>query len=242
MNGRLGHALRAGATAVGVAGGFMLLASTAQTPDGFIHGGFGGPLNIFSTSSSDVLAIGDGPSDATELAALLKTPVQNVTPNLPYRAAFEPGSTPDTTELNIPADDPASAPVTQQALELASKPVVDAQGRIDCTGALSCKTDPATNVTTVTYPDGVIALVQKVNDMTVVAYKKATEGLQNAVQAVLPQAAAPTTQPPLAAAAAPAPVTDPVPTTGPALPSSTTEAAAPSVDPGPPAPEIDVPD
>ena len=45
---------------------------------------------------------------------------------------------------------------------------------------MSCDFDPATNVTTVTYADGLVAIVQKINDLTVVAYKNATEQLPEA--------------------------------------------------------------
>ena len=47
---------------------------------------------------------------------------------------------------------------------------------------MSCLTDPATHVTTVTYPDGVVALIQQINDMTVVAY-------QTVANAILPDGA-----------------------------------------------------
>ena len=72
MDRRIGQALRAGAAAVGVSAGFMVLATTAQTPDGFVHASLGGPLELFAGAPTDVLAIGDGSNDASELAALLK--------------------------------------------------------------------------------------------------------------------------------------------------------------------------
>ncbi len=237
MDRRIGQGLRAGAAAVGVSAGLMVLASTTQTPDGFIHASFGGPLDIFAGSTAevletDVLAIGDGPNDATELAALLKGPVvKDALPDSPYRVAYEAGSTPETVALNVyPAPQPVGAPATKQALEIVSKPVVDSQGRVDCTGSVSCEFDPATNVTTVKYADGVIALVQKVNEMTVVAYRTAAENLQTTLQALLPPSANQVPQP---AAAAPAPTQATVPTVAPA-PTST---ASPTVDPGPSAPD-----
>ncbi len=243
MDRRIGHALRAGAAAVGVSAGFLILATTAQTPDGFIHASLGGPLDFFSSSPTDVLSIGDGPNDATELAALLQTQVKDVSGSLnsPYRVAFEAGTTPDTSALNVfPAAEAPGALTTKQSLEQISKPIIDSQGRVDCTGSVRCDFDPTTKVTTVTYPDGVIALVQKVNDMTVVAYKTVAESLRSQVQAFLPPSPAPAPLP-MAAAAAP----KPVPTAAPVLPPPAVETAAPAVNPGPPAPEpviTDLPD
>jgi len=183
---RVKDTLRASATAVGVAAGLLALASTAQTPDGYIHASFGGPLDVFSTGSADVLAIGDGTNDATELAALLKGPVgptaRNGAPNSPYRVAYEAGAAPNVTtgSMIVPLMDDQSAtaaPSSRDTAILPSKPVVDSQGKIDCSGAVSCHTDTTTNITTVTYPDGVVAIVQKINDLTVVAYKTITEVL-----------------------------------------------------------------
>lgn len=234
MDRRIGHALRASVAAVGVSAGFMALATTAQTPDGFVHASLGGPLDFFGGAPADVLAIGDGSNDATELAALLKAPAQVITegPDSPYRVAFEAGSTPNSSALNVfPADEPAGALTTKQSLDQVSKPIVDSEGRVDCSGSVSCKFDPATKVTTVTYPDGVVALVQKVNDMTVVAYKTLAENLHNQLQALIPTAPAPTPVPsPMAAVPAPTQIPNPV------LPPPTAEAAVPAIDPGPAAP------
>lgn len=238
MNGRIRHGLRGGAAALGVSAGLLILASTTQTPDGFIHASFGGPLDVFGDPSGDVLAIGDGPADAAELAALLQTPVRGAKtqPDTPFRVAFEAGSTPDTTALNVfAADEPNGLPTAKQSLDLAAKPVVDNHGRVDCAGSVSCNFDPATNVTTVTYADGLVAIVQKINDLTVVAYKNATEHLPKPVQSLLPPAP-PQIAPPLAAAAAPAPA----PATAPVLPPPASETAAAAVDPGPAAPIEDL--
>lgn len=238
MEGRIGHVLRAGAAAVGVSAGLMVLASTAQTPDGFIHASLGGPLDLFSGSSTEVLAIGDGPTDAADLAALLNTPTEDFTasPDSPYRMAYEAGTTPNLSAPKlIPAADPPSALTTKQSLAQISKPIVDSQGRVDCTGSVSCSFDPATKITTVTYPDGVIAVVQKVNDMTVVAYQTLAENLRSQIQALLPPAP---TQAPSPMASVPAPVQTPVPSAAPVLPPPVAvDTAVPAVDPGPPAPE-----
>jgi len=203
--------LRAGATAVGVAAGLMVLASTAQTPDGFIRASFGGTPDLFGSTSSDVLAIADGSNDVAELGALLKGWVNNGDADPPYRVTHEAGST---------------DPTTKDAAILPSKPVVDSDGRVDCTGAVSCHTDPLTKVTSVTYPDGIVAVVQIVNNVTVVAYKTVAGILPSQLQSLLPAPPSPAPTPEVASSpkwAAPAP-----------------DATADPVDPGPPAPDPDL--
>lgn len=184
----------------------MLLATSGQTTDGFVHANFGGPLGLFGASSAEsqsgVLAIGDGSSDATELATLLNTTGATAKAG-PFQVTFEPGAGPGSSELRVfPTAKPAAARVSDQSLALPNKPVVDAQGRIDCSGSVSCLTDPATKITTVTYPDGVVALVQKINDTTLVAYKTVVNALPAQLQNIFPEAPAPA---PMAAAAAAAP-------------------------------------
>lgn len=240
MNRRMRRAARASVTAVGVAAGLMVLASTTQTPDGFMHAGFDGPLSIFASSAADlqtdVLFIGDGPNDATELAALLNGPTRG-NPETPYRVAYEAGSTPNSLGVTaLPTDPPQSARITDQALAL---PVVDAQGRVDCTGAVRCTVDPSTNVTTVTFPSGVVALVQKVNDTTVVAYRVLNGALPSGLQSLLPAPPPAKVPSPAAAAAAPAPAPTPVQPGSPAVTAAAP--VAPAIDPGPPAPEPQVP-
>lgn len=190
MNSYVRPALRAGATAVAAATGFMVLASTGQTPSGFVPASFGGPLGLFDSSAvnamADVVTIGDGPADANELATLLKTagPITPAT-SAPLQATFTPGAVPNTAELSVgPATGSASAPTSKQSQPL--KAVLDGQGKVDCSKALSCQTDPATNVTTVTYPDGVVAIVQRINDMTLVAYKTVGAAIQDGIESLLP--------------------------------------------------------
>lgn len=248
---RVKDGLRAGAAAVGVAAGLMVLASTSQTPDGFIHASFGGPMDVFSPgSAADVLAIdGRASYDASELAALLKGPASPIAelPNSPIRAAFEAGATPSpttqtTTPSVVPFVGPTAAPALKDAAILPVKPVVDSQGRVDCTGSVSCKTDPTTNTTTVTYPDGIVAIVQKINDLTVVAYKTLTDVLPEDVRAFLPPVPNPGQ---VSIASPPAPFST---ATSPVAPSSLPSAAAvpsidmptPSFDPGPIAPDTDL--
>ncbi len=208
MDRRTKDTLRVAATVVGVSTGLLALASTAQTPDGYIHASFGGPLDVFSSNTADVLSIGDGANDATELATLLKGPVgpaaKDGAADSPFRVAYEAGVAPNATTgaaTVMPSADPtAPSPDGKDPVILPSKPVVDAQGRIDCAGAVSCKTDPATNVTTVTYPDGVVAVVQKINGLTVVAYKTIIGALPSEIATLLPP---PPSAPPVLAAVAP---------------------------------------
>ena len=188
------HAVRAGVSAVGVAAGLMFLASTSQTPDGFTQASFDGPLSIFGNSApehqGDVVAIGDGTGDTSELAAILNGPTPVGNPKAAYQQEFNAGvESPSVGVSAVPAAKPAvGASTSKQSLSLPSKSVVDAQGRVDCTGSVSCVTDSVTNVTTVTYPDGVVALVQKINDMTVVAYKTLADFMPSGIQAMLPAA------------------------------------------------------
>lgn len=236
------HVVRTGVSTVAVAAGLMVLASTTQTPDGFIQTGFRGPLAVFGNAApedpSDLLAIGDGFGDVGELAAILNAPAPGVGTEPPASVVFEAGtgaiSAPAT--IGVPV---TQAPITKQSLTLPKNPVVDAQGRVDCTGSVSCTTDPVSRVTTVTYADGVVALVQQINDMTVVAYKTVTQVLPDQVQALLP----PPIQLPLPAvaprpaAAAPA-VQSPAiqaPTIEDPEPQSETSAIDPGLDVPPPA-------
>lgn len=243
---RVKDGLRAGAAAVGVATGLMVLASTSQTPDGFIHASFGGPMDVFSpASATDVLAIGGGAADdASELAALLKGPTSPTAevPDSPIRAAFEAGATPSVSAPRLmPTIDPTFAPELKDASILPVKPVVDSQGKIDCSGSVSCKTDPVTNITTVTYPDGIVAIVQKINDLTVVAYKTLTDVLPDEVRSLLPPVPDPG---PVVLAAPPhgtsttQPVAPPSLSTAAAVPAVTPDVTPPSFDPGPIAPDV----
>lgn len=231
MGGQTRHVGRISATAFGVAGALMLLATTGQTTDGFVHANFGSPLGVFGASPADsqagVMAIGDGSSDATELATLLNTAATAVAKPGPFRVTLEAGAGPNASELRVfPTTAAAAAQISDQSLALPNKPVVDAQGRIDCSGAISCQTDPVTSITTVAYADGIVAMVQKINDTTVVAYKTVTAALPAQLQNLFPQP--PAAPGPLPAAAAP----DSAPAAAPA-----TEAPA-AADPADPVPGI----
>ena len=122
--------------------------------------------------------------------------------------------------------------------------MVDAQGKVDCTGAVSCLLDPKTNVTTVTYSDGTMAMVQRINGMTLVAYQNGTGKAQSQPKPL-------TTPTPLPLAAVPAkPGPSPLASVSiPAAPATASDAPAvdsvPVVNPGPAAtdqPSSTIPD
>lgn len=232
---RAKHVARISATTFGVAGGLLLLATTGQTTDGFVHANFGSPLGVFGAaqagSQADVMVIGDGSSDATELATLLNTAATEIAKPGPIRVNFEAGADPKASELAVfPSTSAVSARVSDQSLALPNKPVVDAQGRIDCSGAVSCLTDPATNITTVTYADGIVALVQKINETTVVAYKAVTNALPAELQNLFPPVPASAAPMPAAAAPAPAPAGAPDPAPAADAPVAADPAEAPVPD------------
>ncbi|AKK26057.1 hypothetical protein [Mycobacterium sp. EPa45] len=114
-----------------------------------------------------------------------------------------------------------------------SKPSVDKSGGVDCTGTTSCQTDPRTQITTLTYPDGVVAIIQRINNITLVAYKTLGAAVRGeALPAPIPDAppappAPPAVQPGPAAAVqtsptAPPPSPTPAPVGAPAAPATST--------------------
>lgn len=139
----------------------------------------GGPVGVygsFLTKDEDDLISVAGPEGAAQLTLLLnssahRTAGDGTTALTPANVASEFYSTPNSNVLNVFAD-PATMNdhLSRQNSERESRPTIDEHGDVDCAGALTCNTDPSTNSTTVTYPDGVVAVVQKVNNLTVVAY------------------------------------------------------------------------
>ena len=197
--------VRAGALTVAAATGLMMLASTGQTPSGFVPAAFGGPLGLFEAPAldgmTDVLAIGDGTVDANDLAALLETTGPSTTPAGPMQAAALTPATAAELALLPPAIEPNSAPVAKESLNL--KPVLDSRGQVDCSKAVSCVVDPATNTTTVTFSDGVVAVVQKINDLTLVAYKTLSDVFDGLLPDGIPALPAAAVPPPVVSASAP---------------------------------------
>lgn len=221
MERRIKPLTRAGATAVVAATGLMMLASTGQTPSGFVPAALGGPLSPFDVPAdgmSDVLSIGDGAVDANDLATLLKTTGPSAAPAGPLQAA-SPTTAANAAALALlpPAIEQASAPTAKQSLDL--KPVLDGQGQVDCSKAVSCVVDPSTNTTTVTFADGVVAVVQKINDLTLVAYKT----LGDVFEGIIPQGL-----PALPAAVVPAPAISAGPATVPDLQPAPSLSARPN--------------
>ena len=242
MERQIRHSLRAGATVVAATAALSVLAYTGQTTDGFIHTNFSGPLSAFGGTSTalpaDVLAIGDGHGDASELAALLKATARPGGTQAPLQLSVQTNSAPGSTQVTVlpGANNAAAAPASKTSLHVSSSPVLDANGKPDCSAAVSCVTDPTTNATTVTLANGVVAVVQTVNDMTLVAYKSVGDALEGAVNALsLPgagisntvQALAPQipslplpTQAPTASPAAAAAVAGPAPETAAPAPAT----------------------
>lgn len=205
--------LRAGAMTVAAATGLLALASTGQTPSGFVPAALGGPLGVFQVpaeaSMAGVMAIGDGTADAGELADLLKTIGPSTVPTGPQTPdVLAAGNSALSAAALAPTAQSAEvvgAPTSKQSLSL--KPVLDGNGRVNCSEAISCETDPTTNITTVTYSDGVVAIVQRINDLTLVAYKTVGDVISGSIDALLPRA----TSALPAAAVPPKPVLAPAP-------------------------------
>lgn len=238
MNRPFPKAARTGATVVGIAAGLLALGYSGQSTDGYVHVAFTGPLGLFGPDSvdsadTDLIAIG-GPGDAAALAALLKSTAPRGSSAQPNRVSLESGNIPNSNQVKaFPAvGSPASAgPAAAPLAAPSNTPTVDEQGQVDCTGAVTCQLDPKTNVTTVTYSDGTMAIVQRINGMTLVAYKnvpvpESVNGkTSNQAKSPAPQTI-PVPQPVAVVPAKPAPS----PLASVAVPSTTTTPEVPAVD------------
>lgn len=164
---------------------------------------------------STVLSVGEGSDDAATLAELLDPDDRgdNV-----FHINYEFDASAPVQVLNVFTDSNALA--THD-----SKPSVDQSGGVNCAGATICHTDPSTQLTTVTYPDGVVAVVERINDIAVVTYKT----LGAAVLGHLDISAPATVPPSPAPASAP---TDSAPA-APDTPAPTDPTAAPAASTGP---------
>jgi hypothetical protein len=154
-------------------------------------------------ADEQVLSIGGGSDDAATLAELLDStdPSANV-----FHINYEFDARAKVQVLTVFTDSNAQA--THE-----SKQTVDQAGGVNCTGAAICHTDPSSGTTTITYPDGVVAVVERINDIAVVAYRTLGAAVLGhlkppAVDAPAPQAATPPAEP---AAPVPAPAADPAP-------------------------------
>lgn len=183
---------------------------------------FGGPVGVYGSfltkDEQDIVAVGS-PDDAAQLTSLLnstgaRTGGEAAVPLTPVTVASESYSTANSNVLNVFAD-PATMNdhLAQQNSPRESRPTINENGDVDCAGALTCSTDPATNSTTVTYPDGVVAVVQKVNDLTVVAYNAIRDMTLGTLERMRPptdlQASAPKAPAPSVVGASPAAPQDP---------------------------------
>lgn len=243
MNRPLKDPLRTCATVAGIAASLMVLGYTGQSTDGFVHASFAGPLGLFGPDSvaidNDVIAIGNGPSDAAAIASLLKATAPSDQLSQRSQSVFEAGSATKPSQANAVPTQQAPAvgsagPAAQPVTPAGGAPVVDAQGKIDCTGAVSCLVDPKTNVTTVTYSDGTVATVQRINGLTMVAYQNANGKAQNQPKSQVPTMPSTPIQAPVAAKPAPSPLAS---VSVPAAPATAPETPAvdsvPVVNPGP---------
>ncbi|TDO08143.1 hypothetical protein EV580_5714 [Mycobacterium sp. BK086] len=163
-------------------------------------------------ADNQVLSIGGGSDDAATLAELLDStdPSNNV-----FHINYEFDASAKVQVLTVFTDSNAMA-------KHDAKQSVDQSGSVNCAGAAICHTDPRSGSTTITYPDGVVAVVERINDIAVVAYRTlgaAVLGHLNPPPVAGPPA--PQSTPP------PAP-TDPAPATAPASPTPADPPAAPA--------------
>jgi hypothetical protein len=198
----------------------LVLHSTATDPTGDAMVEIFDYKALQTDADSGVLAIGGGSDDAATLAELLDPTDQS---NNVFHINYEFDASAKVQVLNVFTDSNALA-------KHDSKPSVDQSGGVNCTGATICHTDPRTQITTVTYPDGVVAVVERINDIAVVAYKTLgaavlghldTSRGDAPASATVPQSTAPA---PASAPGDPAPATDPAsaPADPPAAPAAST--------------------
>lgn len=225
----------------------------------------GGPMGVYGSfltkDEPDITSVGgpeaaEGPEGAAQLTSLLNStneqPKGDTAPLTPSTVASESYSTANSHVLNVFADPAAmNDHLYQQNSQSESRPTIDDRGEVDCAGALTCRTDPSTQATTVTYPDGVVAVVQKVNNLTVVAYNAIRDTALGALERLRPptdvEASAPIGPAPTGVGASPAPqdrpdaatdlaLTPPTPTgpdvTGPDVTGPDTTASVDSAEPG----------
>ncbi|TGD84411.1 hypothetical protein BayCH28_25630 [Mycolicibacterium sp. CH28] len=183
----------------------------------------GGPIDLDGATradDADVISVGDGPDAAAQLTELLNSTAE---PNQVFHVNYEFDAHAQTQVLNVFTDAEA---LTRHD----SKKSVDTSGNVDCTGAVTCQTDPRTQVTTVTYPDGVVAVIERIKDITLVAYQTlGASVLGHLIEPARPTSPEPTTAPqangPVVTAADPVQPAD-APPPAPAVP-------APAADRGP---------
>ncbi|SBS75750.1 conserved exported hypothetical protein [uncultured Mycobacterium sp.] len=194
----------------------MVFDNTAANPVGDAMVGIFNYKALQPDPDGGVLSIGGGSDDAATLAELLdSTDPSNNAFHINYE--FDAGAR--VQVLTVFTDD--NAPAKRDA-----KRPVDHAGGVDCTGAMICHTDPRTQTTTVTYPDGVVAVVERINDLAVVASEALGAAVLGHLNPAPNDASAPQSPPPASAPTAPAPApaaaADPTPDGPPAAPAAST--------------------
>ncbi|WP_142389884.1 hypothetical protein [Mycobacterium sp. shizuoka-1] len=235
--------LRAGAVGVSLALAAMVVAATEpQTvstpvvglaglvfPDATVHPAADAIVEFFdykilpADRDSALLSIG-GPDDAATLAELLDStaPSTNV-----FHVNYEFDADAKVQVLNVFTD--ANALNTHDSTKS-----VDPSGGVNCTGATICHTDPRTHTTTLTYPDGVVAVVERINDLAVVAYRSLGAAVLGHLDPLPPAEPAPE---PASVPASPAP--DPAPADEPAgAPAAPAASVGPRLNVMRPAPDF----
>ncbi|WP_345229284.1 hypothetical protein [Mycolicibacterium helvum] len=148
-----------------------------------------------------VLSIGGGSDDAATLAELLNStdPSNDV-----FHINYEFDARAKVQILTVFTDGNALA-------KRVDKRPVDQAGGVTCTGAMVCHTDPRTQTTTITYPDGVVAVVERINDLAAVAARTLGAAVLGHLNPAPIDQPAPQSSPPALAPNDPAPSTAPAP-------------------------------
>lgn len=215
MLGHFARPLRGGVAGLSLALATMVLAAThpqaVSTPvvglaalvfqDTTINPAGDAMVDIFDykvlqpDADTQVLSIGGGSDDAATLAELLDStdPSNNV-----FHINYEFDARAKVQVLTVFTDSNALA-------NHDSTHTVDQAGGVNCTGAAICHTDPSSGATTITYPDGVVAVVERINDIAVVAYKTLGAAVLGHLKPPAVDAPAPQAAPPQAEPADPAP-------------------------------------
>ena len=182
VNRHLKDTLRASATVAGAAAGPMVLGYSVQSTDGFVHTDLTGPLGLFRTGRPGERDRHPRDRQRSQRCRRAGLAPEGRVPNTKAGNTFAASSTPTISQLPRPLPAPVAAgPVAQQAAPMETTPVVDGDGKVDCTGAVSCLLDPRTNITTVTYADGTMAMVQMING-TLVTYQNVNDKNQPKTQ------------------------------------------------------------
>jgi hypothetical protein len=192
----------------------MVFGNTAANPVGDAMVGIFNYKALQTDPDSGVLSIGGGSDDAATLAELLDStdPSNNV-----FHINYEFDARAKVQVLTVFTDGNALA-------KHDAKRPVDHAGGVDCTGAMICHTDPRTQTTTVTYPDGVVAVVERMNDLAVVASKALGAAVLGHLNPAPNDTPAPQSPPPASAPTDPAPPAEPAPASDgpPAAPAAST--------------------